>query len=191
MAYQTYITEALVCGSRDNNTSDRSYLLFSRDAGMVWATARSVREERSKQRYALQEFSIVRATLVKGKGGWRIAGVEPKANMYFDADRRDVRKVARNTIRLLRSVLQGDTPHPALYDDVVESLRSAKEYDSELLLLLLSLRILRELGYVAPEAAYQHVLECQYAFEGIGALTEKSTESCKRAVEQALISSQL
>ena len=82
MAYQTYITEAIVCGSYDSNTSDRSFLLFAREAGMIYAHAKSVREERSKQRYALQVCSHVRVTLIRGKSGWKIAGVEPQQNLY-------------------------------------------------------------------------------------------------------------
>ena len=38
---------------------------------MVLAAARSVREEKSRQRYALQEFALVRVSLIKGKSGWR------------------------------------------------------------------------------------------------------------------------
>ena len=72
MSYQTYITDAVVVGSYASNTADKSYLLFTKRAGMLYATARSVREERSKQRYALQDFSHITVTLVKGKGGWCI-----------------------------------------------------------------------------------------------------------------------
>lgn len=159
MAYQTYITEALVCGSRHSNTSDCAYLLFSREAGMVWASARSVREERSKQRYALQEFSHVRATLVRGKGGWRVAGVEPIRNMYFDAHDRDVRTVVRNSFRLLRRVVQGEEPHQDLFDDFVTLLGGSPlggPVDRE---LLISLRVLHKLGYIAPHDAYEKYLE--------------------------------
>ena len=108
MAYQTYITDALVCGSMVHNTSDRSYLLFAREAGMVWALAKSVREERSKQRYALQEFSHIRATLIRGKNTWRVAGVEPHDNFYFKAANRDARNFIRSVVLLLRRVMHGE-----------------------------------------------------------------------------------
>ena len=48
MSYQTYITEALIVGSFDSNTADKSYLLFTKSAGMLYASARSVREEDRK-----------------------------------------------------------------------------------------------------------------------------------------------
>jgi len=191
MAYARYITEALVCGSRDNNTSDRSYLLFSRDAGMVWARARSVREERSKQRFALQDFSHVRATLVSGKGGWRVAGVEPIQNFYFDTVERDERGLLRNIVRLLRRIMQGETPHPDIFDDVLNSLQVAHAYDARKLELLLSLRILHALGYIAPERVYTDLLSLPHAWSGLEKLTNEGRVACESAVTHALEHSQL
>ena len=63
MSYQTYTTEALVCGTYDRNTADRSYRLFARELGMLFADARSVRLEKSRQRMALSDFSLVRVSL--------------------------------------------------------------------------------------------------------------------------------
>ena len=80
MAYATYTTQALVCGTFDRNTADRSYRLFTREFGMVWADARSVRLEKSKQRSALTDFSVVRISLVRGKAGWKIGSVIAQQN---------------------------------------------------------------------------------------------------------------
>jgi len=45
MSSRQYITKAIVCGSVQSMTSDKSYLLFTQELGMVWAQARSVRME--------------------------------------------------------------------------------------------------------------------------------------------------
>lgn len=118
MSYLMYTTPALVCGSKDNNTSDRSYLLFTRDAGMVWATARSVREERSKQRYALQDHSLIRVSLVRGKQGWRIGSVESIMNAYLTASHRAGRSGVVGMVRFLRRFVHGEWPHPELFTDI-------------------------------------------------------------------------
>jgi recombinational DNA repair protein (RecF pathway) len=191
MAYQTYITEALVCGSRDQNTSDRAFLLLAREAGMVWASARSVRVEKSKQRFALQDFSHLRATLVRGKGGWRLAGVEPTNNMYFLSDNRQSRTFLRNTIRLLKRVMQGDTPHPELFDDVLDTMLKCTEFDAERLECILSLRILHTLGYVAPDRAYENILNVARAYDALALLTKKEETAAHVAIEHALLNSQL
>lgn len=82
MAYVTYTTDAIVCGTYDRNTADRSYRLFTRELGMLYADARSVRLEKSKQRQALQDFSLIKVSLVKGKAGWKIGSVSEVQNYY-------------------------------------------------------------------------------------------------------------
>lgn len=189
MTYHMYITDALVCGSRDNNTSDRSYLLFSRDAGMVWVSAKSVREERSKHRYALQDFSVIRASLIRGKSGWKVTGAEPIANLYYTSDSREARTLVRNITRLLRRLLQGDTPVPSLYDDVSNALNSA--VDPQVLETVMSLRILHALGYIAPHEGYQSVIDAPDAVVASTYIDESVLQVSKKAILRALESSHL
>ncbi len=151
MAYQTYITEALVCGSRMQNTSDRTYLLFTREAGMLYAYAKSVREERSKQRFALQEFSYIRATLVHGKSGWRVAGVEALENLYTSVPTREARSFLRGIVLLLRRLIQGENRHTELFDEVLEVLRKHRYESVGKGEQILTVRILGMLGYLSPQ----------------------------------------
>lgn len=189
--YQTYITEALVCGSFDRNGGDRSFLLFTRLSGMVSASARSVRKEHSKQRFALQDFSHIRASLVGGKGGWRIAGVESLGNAYFDAESREMRAFVRNIVRLLRRVAGGETPHEALFDDITEALRARDLVDQSKLELALTLRVLHVLGYVPENAAYRNVLNTPRALDAVIYIDEANVALCTDAIRQALLESQL
>ena len=191
MAYQTYITEALVCGAYNRNTSDRSFLLFSREAGMIYGVAKSVREERSKQRFALQDFSYVRVSLIRGKTGWRIVSAEPIANFYADTTSREARATLRNTIRLIRRTMHGEVPHPIVFDDLITSLQEGSAQSDRTLELLLSLRILSELGYVAPEPAYERILAAPSAAAAVQEATAKEIQHAQKAVEKALMESQL
>lgn len=162
MAYLTYTTEALVCGSQDRNTSDRSYLLFTRDGGMVLATARSVREERSKQRQALQDFSLVRVSLVRGKSGWRVGSVENEYNAFQSARSRAARSAALRIVKLLRQYVHGEEPHPALYADVraaLDALPMLQDEDVPHLAATCMLRMLHKLGYIATHDSYEDLLE--------------------------------
>jgi recombinational DNA repair protein (RecF pathway) len=122
MAYQTYTTKAIVCGTFNRNTADRSYLLFTRDAGMLYADARSVREERSRQRYALQDFSLVRVSLVKGKRGWKIGSIEAQQNYYQQAVNKAARGSVVSVCRLLRRFVKGEWSDPVLFDYLVQAL---------------------------------------------------------------------
>jgi DNA repair protein RecO len=153
MAYQTYITDAIVVGSYQSNAADKSFLLFTERAGLVYATARSVREERSRQRYALQDFSHITVTLVKGKASWRIGSVDVYDNFFHTATNRAARGSIVKLVKVIRRYVHGETPEPALYHELLIALRhlgqtallerAAYEY-------LATVRLLRHLGYVAP-----------------------------------------
>ncbi|MEZ4200557.1 MAG: DNA repair protein RecO C-terminal domain-containing protein [Candidatus Paceibacterota bacterium] len=160
MAYATYTTEAIVCGHKDSYTSDRSFLLFTLDAGMVWASARSVREERSKQRYALQDFSWVRVSLVKGKAGWKIGSVSALRNFYAEAKERELRGQVTRILRLVRQFVHGESPHPHVFTDTREVLSALVEESvtSAELLEVYTLRLLHQLGYIAPHNTYDTLL---------------------------------
>ncbi|MCA9363736.1 recombination protein O N-terminal domain-containing protein [Candidatus Kaiserbacteria bacterium] len=191
MAYQTYITDALVCASCDRNTADRAYLLFTREAGMVWANARSVREERSKQRFALQDLSYARSTLVHGKTGWRVAGVEPIQNFYYTAPSREVRAFLKKSVRLLRRVMHGDTPHPTLFDRTIAACRESDTLDPKDLELIFSLGALAELGYVDPTATIVPLLPPAALADAVGELTDATRTECEKVIASGLAHSQL
>ena len=150
MAYQTYTTKALVCGTFNRNTADRSYLLFTREAGMLYADARSVRKETSRQRYALQDFSLVRVSLVKGKVGWKIGSIEALKNYYNEAIDKSARGSVVSLSRMLRRFVKGEEAAPITFDYVVsafeELISNVKE--RHFVLMAIELHILSELGYV-------------------------------------------
>ncbi len=150
MAYQTYTTEAIVCGTFNRNTADRSYLLFTREAGMLYAEAKSVREERSRQRMSLQDFSYVRVSLVKGKSSWKIGSIEPRENFFMMASDKFARGSVVTITKGLRRFYGGQEAAPALFDYVREALRVASGEVAmrtafEKIVLA---RLLFELGYV-------------------------------------------
>ncbi len=122
MSYQTYTTEALICGTFNRNTADRSYLLFTKEAGMLYAEARSVREERSRQRFALQDFSLVRVSLIKGKASWKIGSIEVKKNFFMLAEDKASRGSVVSLTRFLRRFYGGQEAAPALFDYMVSAL---------------------------------------------------------------------
>src|SRR3954471_7552123 len=72
--YQKYQTDALVLGSRESGEADRTISIYTRDFGLVRGRATSVRSEKSKMRYAVQNYSRASVSLVRGKRGWRVAG---------------------------------------------------------------------------------------------------------------------
>jgi recombinational DNA repair protein (RecF pathway) len=150
MSYATYTTDALVCGTFNRNTADRSYLLFTREAGMLYADARSAREERSKQRFALQDFSLVRVSLIKGKSSWKVGSIEARTNYFMQAEDKAARGSVVSLFRMLRRFFSGQEPSPLLFDYVNDSLRVlVSTVDNRgFIERVIQSRILLELGYV-------------------------------------------
>ncbi len=185
MSYHTYITEALVCGSKLSMTSDKSYLLYTRRMGMLWATARSVRLEKSKQRYALQEFSLIRVSLVKGKGGWRIGSVDALGNPFLEASTRSQRAGVHAVLKLLRRLVHGEEACHVVYDEVLRALTrlsGSAPGDLSVLQDVFALRLLHMLGYIAPDEAYMGILDAPDPYTQAGQLPERA----RTAIAQAL-----
>ena len=191
MAYQTYITEAIVCGSFNNQTSDRSFQLYTRSIGMIYAHTQSVREERSKHRYALQECGYARVTLVRGKSGWRVAGSEPILNFYTLAGTRAERAFVRNMLLLIRRFIQGETAHENIFDDVVYACTQVRRYPPELLEIILTLRILHTLGYVGDEEKLNTFFEQPIEALSIDFLDDDLKKQCVVCINNALKESHL
>ena len=193
MSYATYTTEALVCGSYASNTSDKSYLLFTKEAGMLFAGARSVREERSKQRYALQDLSLIRVSLIKGKSGWRIGSVEALGNPFLRANSRRERSCALFVINQLRRYVHGEVSLPSVYDDALELLSLAEVDEAAFVVYerLFLLRLLAHLGYIALEPSYQSLVEAQTLNEANMLYLPQSTASVEAAIAKGTQASQL
>jgi DNA repair protein RecO len=192
MSYKTYTTRAIVCGTFNRNTADRSYLLFTREAGMIYADARSVREERSRQRCALQDFSLIRVSLVKGKRGWKIGSTESQKNYYHCS----VDKAARGSVvgiyRLLRRFLKGEEPHVDLFEYVHNSLEVlAKEIQHRSFVeMVVRVHILGFLGYVDTRIIPKHL----YYLDPIvisGNYAEEDSKKISRLYTQAVSVSHL
>ena len=55
MAHHVYTTPAYLIESTPSGEANKSYLLFTKDLGMIRATAQGVRLLKSKLRYSLQD----------------------------------------------------------------------------------------------------------------------------------------
>lgn len=154
MSYATYITDALVCGTYNRSTADRSFALFTREAGLLYAEAKSVREERSRQRYALQDFSLIRVSLVKGKQTWKVGSVEAVTNYFTRATSRQERASVVRVGRNIRRFIQGQEASPELFDFVREALEVVvlDHKNREFFDQYIELKLLLLLGYVRLES---------------------------------------
>ncbi|MBI5469719.1 DNA repair protein RecO [Candidatus Kaiserbacteria bacterium] len=186
--YQKYQTEALVLGSRELGESDKTYALFTRDFGLVRARASAVRREASKMRYALQNYSRVNVSLVKGKRGWRIAGASALLGLNPRGNTSRISAFARISELVVRLV-QGEDANQYLFEALSQAhealLQGAEVPTVEIVCVA---RVLYALGYISAEA-HQTALFSHTAY-GIEHLREadllkdKLLSSINRAISE-------
>ena len=70
--HNIYHTEGIILESKNFGEAGRYYSIFTRELGMVYASAQGVRKMSSKLRFILQDLSYINIDLVQGKDFWRI-----------------------------------------------------------------------------------------------------------------------
>jgi recombinational DNA repair protein (RecF pathway) len=151
--YQKYHTEALVLGSRESGEADKTVLLYTRDFGLVRARASALRTERSKMRYAVQDYSRATVSLVKGKRGWRLAGASSIRGASGDAHA--AKAFARSCALVLR-LIHGEERNEYLYAALAEAhavlFDGSQTSFTPVIEIVCVARVLYALGYISTEA---------------------------------------
>ncbi len=148
--HSIHTTPGFILDSKPYGEAGKVLSIFTRDFGLVIATAQGIRLEQSKLRYFSQDRVFGMFSLVRGKEFWRLtsaASSEPRSSEALFA------RIAL----LLRRLVQGEEAHPELFDLVaklndfcaVEKDMSDNELDAVESLTVL--RILGLLGYIGAD----------------------------------------
>lgn len=136
MAYTVHTTEGFILSSTPIGEANRIYHIFTREFGVIIATAQGVRLSKSKLRPHLLEYSFSSVSLVKGKEFWRITSA---AQILKSKD-----KTYIQILSVIKRLLQGEGGHEVLFDYLKQEL--FKENLDETSLMI---KILTDLGYVS------------------------------------------
>lgn len=149
--HHIYHTEGIILGSGDFGETGKYYSIFTRDLGMIYASAQGVRKISSKLRFVLQDFAYLKIDLVKGKDFWRITNVS-KTNKLENLHKPQVLKVFVNISKLLKRLLAGEDPNKDLFFDLINGLSILEKAETKDELhnieAIIVLRILNNLGYI-------------------------------------------
>jgi len=149
--HRIYITEAIVLGKRSSGEATTTLALLTKELGLIRASARSARVEKSKLRYGLQVLTHGRYSLVRGKHEWRLTGVEDVSREYLSPEL-SKRMAFGRIAKLLLRLVAGEDPTPGLYKSVVEGFsflaNAQSQSDAEAIECVLVLRMLAHLGYL-------------------------------------------
>ncbi len=169
MSHHIYTTPAMVLSSAPGREADRRYTLFTAEFGMIWAIASGIRRDTSKLRYALQEFSLLDVSLVRGREFWRVTNASTGENIFWrERSRQAVVEMVARIFRLLIRLVPGEEKSAVLYSEMTDALRFVAETDfSDDALLsfehIVVLRILHDLGYVGTDTELAPILSGQWS----------------------------
>lgn len=150
--HHIYHTRALVLGSKNHGEAGKVFFLFTRQLGMVYASASGIRKMQSKLRYVVQDYAYINVDLVKGKDMWRLTTATKIEEGLNIEDNYPALRLVAQVSNLLRKLLAGEEANGVLFDEVVAGFRALlQEADGaklESLELVLVLRVLHHLGYI-------------------------------------------
>ena len=165
--HRVYYTEGVVLGNVSSGESNKYLSLFTKDFGLVFASAQGLRRVESKLRYSLQDFSHANLNMVLGKSGWRVVSAENIRSTVLwrtpDADSEPFMAFVR-ICRLLKRLLRGEEQNTFLYNHILETFESlnATNLSREEVFrieLIGVMRVLHYLGYWGEQSILSPYLQ--------------------------------
>ena len=156
MAYHIHTTPGFVVSSFSRGEADKYIYLFTRDLGMIGVIAKGVRLEKSKLRYAVQDYAYGSFSVVRGKEAWRLTGAEVPDTRYVATP------TTAQILALLRRLVQGEEAQPVLFDLLDKDLHVISSIDNmqevHLYERMAVYRMLYHLGYIQLSKEYDYRL---------------------------------
>lgn len=164
--HHIYHTEGLILGSSNYGEAGKYYSVFTRDLGMVFASAQGVRKISSKLRFVLQDFSYVKIDFVRGKDFWRITSASKTNKLESISKRRETLEVFSNISRLLKRLLAGEEANEILFNDLLNGLSILEKCETTEELrnieVVIVLRVLHNLGYIGTNEATDDIVKSPF-----------------------------
>ncbi len=164
--HHIYHTEGIILGSRNFGEAGKYYYIFTRDLGMLRASAQGVRKISSKLRFILQDFAYLKVDLVRGKDFWRLTSAE-KTNLLENISKNpEVFRTVSNISSLLRRLLQGEDANETLFNDLIRGFsileKSKTEEELRNIEIIIVLRMLHNLGYIGGNEAISNLVQSPF-----------------------------
>jgi len=161
--HHIYHTEGIILGSKNSGEAGKYYYIFTRDLGMIYASASGVRKMSSKLRYVLQDFAYLKIDLVAGKDFWRVTNAS-KTNILEEITKQRAHlEVFTNIARLLKRLLAGVEPNEALFIDLLDGLSVLEKAqtleDLRNIEAVIVLRIVNNLGYIGTHETLENFIK--------------------------------
>lgn len=147
MSHEIYHTSAMILSVRNMRESNRLLILYTKDFGLIYVNAQSIREERAKMRFHAQSLSLVGVDLVMGRDMWKLVGMHEKVSSLAHVTS-PWYLVLDNLSSLLARLCTGEEANLDIWEDIAWLYDHLHEdFPFDLLEIYVSLRLLFFLGY--------------------------------------------
>jgi len=163
--HHIYHTEGVILGSRNYGESGKCFYIFTKELGMIYASAQGVRKISSKLRFVLQDFAYVKVDLVQGKDFWRITSASKTNKLEGVLKNYGTYSVFSNIAKLLKRLLAGVEKNEALFADLLKGLsilEKSEEKDLQNIEAVIVLRMLDNLGYIGGSENLQNIIKSPF-----------------------------
>ncbi|MFA5777942.1 MAG: DNA repair protein RecO [Candidatus Paceibacterota bacterium] len=164
--HHIYHTEGIILGSKNFGETGKYYSIFTRDLGMIYASAQGVRKMSSKLRFVLQDFAYIKVDLVQGKNFWRVTSASKTNALEQLLKKTETFEVVSNIARLLKRLLAGVEKNEALFNDLINGLSILEKIEGKADLqnieAIIVLRILNNLGYIGGNEMLQNLVKSPF-----------------------------
>src|SRR3989344_1550455 len=166
--HHIYHTEGIILGNGNLGETGKYYSIFTRDLGMIHASAQGVRKMSSKLRFVLQDFSYLKIDLVKGKDFWRITNTA-KTNKLEKLSQPGVFEIFVNISKLLKRLLAGEDPNSDLFIDLLNGLSILEKSETRE-------ELLNNLGYIGNNEILKDFVKSPFEEDLIFKVSESRTK---------------
>ncbi len=186
--HHIYNTDGLVLGGYDAGDTSRRIILLSRDVGLVNVKVQNARATSSKLRYSIQDFSVGKYSLVRGRGEWKLVGASIQDNLFKKLEEEKLKAVARVFSLLKRLVGEGDYNHfifttISSFVDKIEEIDIQKVKSLECIVLF---RILDNLGFMRTSPKFSYILSTDKFNDGELAFIDVNLKEIVEILNQSI-----
>ncbi len=192
MAHHVYNTEGFVIEGTNSGEANKFFSVFTRELGMVRATAQGVRLLKSKLRFSLQEFSYTRISLVRGKEVWRITNAKVEWNLFhMYRNDKEITHMIAQVFLLLKRLIPGEEKNGLLFHVLSDAFLFLQENtlnkdEINSFEKIIVINILHNLGYIGNNPQLNQFIATPWSIELLTLMTEKkkyAVQEINRAIQ--------
>jgi DNA repair protein RecO len=114
--YPKYTTEGFLVAAKESKEADKYFLFYTRNFGMILASATGVRLSKSKLRPNLQSGAKLYLTLLKSKQHWKLTEVEAIESI---SPRGEGYKSFLRILSTVKSLVHGEEANQDLFESLI------------------------------------------------------------------------